>query len=68
MIKVEENEKEFIINNIKNGAALLQSNNLRDLLLPLDALITEKGFDINDDLNDFGRKAQRIYDNIYYNN
>lgn len=68
MLKLTESEKNFILQNIENGESLIKSDKLRELLLPLDALITAGGFDDNYDLNDFGRKAQNIYDDIYYNN
>ena len=42
-----------------------QSDDYDDLLLQIDAKITEIGFDQNYDLNENGLELQRIYDEIY---
>lgn len=68
MFKFSEKEIQFIRDNFENAEELIASNDLRDVLYAIDGIITYKGFDINEDLNDFGREAQRIYDDIYYNN
>lgn len=68
MINLTADEIRFIKENFQNAEELLKSDNVDDILDVIDDLITYKGFDINYDLNDFGRAAQRIYDNIYYNN
>lgn len=64
MINVSKEDREFIIKNLKNGEKLLESNDINDILDPLGDLIDDKGF-YGYDYNDFGRKAQKVYDNVY---
>ena len=47
---------------------MLKSDQLNDVLLPLDALITYQGFDDDYSLTKWGNIAQRIYDEIYTQN
>jgi hypothetical protein len=68
MLNLEESEISFIKDNLENADKMLLSKSVNDILLALDDLITAEGFDVNYDLNDFGRKAQKMYDNIYNNN
>lgn len=51
----------------KNLPAALEANNLGDALHMLYDLIDEKGFapPHYDEYNDFGREAQRVYDDLY---
>lgn len=67
---LSEDEREFILENLSNGQKLIESEDVDGILENLDILILEKGFVDYDDggLNDFGRKAQRIYDNIWMKN
>lgn len=66
MLKLSEEEKKFITDNL--DPLLVETTELNDILDPLDEWIAVNGFDDNYDLTDEGRKAQRIYDSIYYNN
>lgn len=69
MLNLNEEQKEFLQENFKvDAAAMLETDNLDDILLPLDALITYQGFDDDYLLNAWGNKAQRIYDEIYTQN
>jgi hypothetical protein len=70
MLKFTEKDRVFIKQNFDNAEALLNSENLDDVLDPLYDLIDDKGFAPPDyeEYNDFGREAQKIYDSIYYNN
>lgn len=68
MVKLSEAEKIFLRENFKNAEELIQSQKVMDVLLPLDALITYQGFDEDYALNNWGDKAQKIYDDIYYSN
>lgn len=68
MLRISESEKEFLLKNLENAKTLMLSDNVDDVLLPLDAWIAINGFDEDYDLTDEGRKAQRIYDSIYLNN
>lgn len=38
---------------------------LDEALLDLDAFITANGLDSNDEMTDFGHRAQYVYDEIY---
>ena len=44
------------------------TDDINDLLLDLDAKITEIGFDKNYNLNSVGLELQKLYDQIYYQN
>lgn len=70
MLKLTENDKNFIKKNFDNADEILNSNSLRDVLIALYDLIDDKGFapPNYDEYNDFGREAQKVYDSIYYNN
>lgn len=68
MILTDE-QKEFLKENFPNDYDEMEkSEDTDDILLPLDALITDKGFDKDYALNDFGDIAQRLYDEIYDQN
>jgi hypothetical protein len=47
---------------------LYKKGEFKPLLSALDEFIIDEGFDGNGDITDYGRKLQRIYDEIYYNN
>ena len=48
----------------------LQTDSIREVLMQLFILIDEKGFapPHYDEYNDFGREAQRVYDDLYLSN
>ena len=54
----------------KNLPAALEANSLREALILLYNWIDENGFapPHYDEYNDLGREAQRVYDDLYYNN
>ena len=54
----------------KHFPGLLNAEKKTDILDPLYELIDEKGFapPHYDSYNDFGREAQRVYDDIFYSN
>lgn len=56
----------FIKNNFDNWEDILKMST-RDILLAIDELICDKGFD-DYAYNDFGRSTQKVYDRIYLNN
>ena len=64
---LKESSREFLKENLP---AALKAHTLREALILLDDLIDEKGFapPHYEDYNDFGREAQRVYDDLYYNN
>lgn len=68
MVKLREHEIKFLKENFENADALIQSEKVNDILDPLDELIVHRGFDEDYDLNVWGQKAQKIYDDIFYNN
>ncbi len=73
MIKITEEERDFIEKYVENGRELIEytinTNTFGDLLDEIDLLTTSyDGMDENGDLTDFGRKAQNIHDDIFYRN
>jgi hypothetical protein len=68
MLKFDKADIEFIRKYIENPEELLQTDSLSYVLEKIDEIIITKGFDDNYDLTDLGRKAQRVYDNVYENN
>ena len=63
-------DAEFIKDNFDNYNELLNASHVNDVLDAIGDLIDNKGFAPPEyyDYNDFGRKAQRVYDSIYENN
>lgn len=66
-MKMTEKSKLFLEKYIP---AALQANSLRETLDLLYDLIDEKGFapPHYDEYNDFGREAQRVYDDLFLSN
>lgn len=62
-----EKSKEFLL---KYLPVALAAEELNDALDPLYRLIDKKGFapPHYDEYNDFGREAQKVYDDLYYSN
>lgn len=67
MLKMAKESREFLEKNLPTA---LESEELNDALLALYDLIDEKGFapPHYDEYNDFGREAQRVYDDLYLSN
>ena len=67
MLKMEESSKRFFEKNLPEA---LEANELSDALDMLFDLIEEKGYapPHYDDYNDFGREAQRVYDDVFFSN
>ena len=67
MLNMCNESKKFLT---KYLPAALEADSLRSALRLLYDLIDEKGFapPHYDSYNDFGREAQRVYDDLYYNN
>lgn len=67
MIKMSETSKLFLETHLPG---LLNVETKTDILDSLYELIDEKGFapPHYDSYNDFGREAQRVYDDIFYSN
>ena len=66
MLVLNEKELKFISDNLK--LTIDETSKLNDILIPLDEWIALNGLDENDDFTAEGRKAQKMYDNIYLNN
>lgn len=67
MLKMTEQSKVFLSRHLPDT---LESNDIGEVLDLLYDLIDEKGFapPHYDEYNDFGREAQRVYDDLYLNN
>ena len=65
MLTMSETSKQFLQKWLPDQ---VRQTNRRFLLLALYDLIMEKGFNEEDEYNAFGNEAQRVYDDIYYNN
>lgn len=67
MLKMSKESRSFLEVNLPE---LLADINIRDALDILYELIDEKGFapPHYDEYNDFGREAQRVYDDLYLSN
>ena len=65
-----DKDKEFIRDNCSDPDELLRSTDVNYILDAIDDCIDENGFAPPDyyDYNDFGRKAQKVYDRIFENN
>lgn len=68
MIKLTDDQKKFLREKFDNADEMINSNDVDDILEPLYDLILDDGFDDDWEYNDIGRKYQKIYDDIYYNN
>ena len=66
-MKMSDNSRKFLEKNLPSA---LDSKSIRDVLEQLFDLIDEKGFapPHYDEYNDFGREAQRVYDDLYLSN
>ena len=64
MVNMSAESRDFLTKNLPEA---LKKDDVRDVLGLLYDLIDEKGFAPPHyyDYNDFGRKAQRVYDDIY---
>ena len=69
MVKISDEDKEFLKKHIDNVDELVQQESSVPLLDAIDDIIIYKGFEPDfDTLNKFGLKAQYIRDTIYYDN
>ena len=69
MVKISDEDKEFLKKHINNVDELVQKDSVMPLLDEIDDIIMYKGFEPDfDTLNKFGLKAQYIRDTIYYDN
>lgn len=72
MIKISNEDRAFLIEIMPEAEQLLESDNMNDILIPLNEWIAMHGYTSEGDeayvLTDLGRKVERIYDRIYYEN
>lgn len=69
MLNLDDADKKFIQDNFKNPEDILCLEDVNDLLDEIDDLIMKKGFiSHSEGYNDFGREAQKVFDNIFNNN
>ncbi|NBI08308.1 hypothetical protein D3Z33_15755 [Senegalia massiliensis] len=66
--KINSEHLEQLELHANNVDEFLKLDNITDILDDTDTILTYLGFDENDDLTDFGRELQNLYDDIYYNN
>lgn len=69
-MNLDEEDLEFLIENIESAQELIEAEDVDGLLEEIDAFMTERGYmpSAYDELNDLGRRAEQIYDRIYYQN
>lgn len=67
-MKITFQQKELLIDKIEDIERIAESDDVNDLLFPLDDLITKIGFDENYELNKEGLKLQKLYDEILEQN
>lgn len=65
MLNMSKTSQKFLEKHLPE---LLNQDDIDRALLDLDAFITRKGLDENDDMTAFGHEAQAVYDDIYANN
>ena len=65
---VTEEQKELLSDKMENFDEIIKSDNVNDLLIPLNDLIFMIGMNQNYDLNEMGFKLQKVYDEIYDQN
>ena len=66
MIKMSEEEKQFLLKHIDKD--IVENGRIGEVLKALYLMIDYKGFDKDYFYNDFGKKAQEVYDSIYDKN
>ena len=66
-LKLSESSRAFLEEHLP---AVFRANTIREALILLDDFIDETGFapPHYDEYNDFGREAQRVYDDLYLSN
>lgn len=69
MVKISDEDKEFLKKHIDNVDELVQKDSVVPLLDAIDDIIIYKGFEPDyETLNKFGLKAEYIRDKIDYEN
>lgn len=68
MLNISDNDYDFLKKHIKDLDVYLNNKSVNPLLTKIDEVILYKGFDKDYFYNDFGKKAQEVYDRLYDNN
>ena len=68
MLNISDNDYDFLKKHIKDLDVYLNNKSVNPLLTKIDEVILYKGFDKDYFYNDFGKKAQEVYDSLYDNN
>lgn len=72
MIRINDDDRAFLVGNLPDVEKLISSGEINDILSLLDDWIFVHGLTSEDGkeyvLNPIGRKAQRVYDRLYYDN
>lgn len=68
MINVTAEQRNLLLEHLPNAEELMKSDDVNDLLLPLDDLIMDIGFDEDYELTPIGLKLQLAYDQIFNQN
>lgn len=69
-MNLNEADIEFLIENIEAAQELIETQDIDGLLEEIDGFMTERGYmpPNFDELNELGRRAEQIYDRMYYQN
>ena len=69
-MNLNEADIKFLIENIEAAQELIETQDIDGLLEEIDGFMTERGYmpPNFDELNELGRRAEQIYDRIYYQN
>ena len=70
MFKMKPESEAFLREHFSEEEAerMLNTDDMKEILHPLNGFLMEKGFGVDWILNDLGRKTERVYDDIYYSN
>lgn len=68
MLNLSQSDIKFIKKNFDNSEEMINNYTIRQMLDAIYDIIDYQGFTPNDEYNDFGREAQKVYDSIYVNN
>ena len=64
---LDAKEKAAIDKNISSAEDVFNMEKVNDILDVISDYLNYHGFDENDQITDYGREIEKIYDEIYYN-
>ena len=68
MLNLKKDQEDLLLSFLPDMRRCIDEDDIETVLDELDNKITEIGFDANYDLNEVGRKLQRLYDELYDQN